>query len=149
MNICLWYLAYTMLISYLSLFIFILVFCLCSVHRGSFRLGRSLRCTKLINFFWMVFMGQGFSRGSGGRVDWTRHIAVIAEKLNSLAMLYMFSGVSLYLCLLSCFVTKNFVLVKKVGFIYGMSYLFCVLKIFVPLCCWLCMLLFLFIISVG
>ena len=63
MGICLWCLAYAMLISYLGLFIFILVFSLCSVRRGSFRLGRLLRCTGLIDFFLSGLYGAGLFRG--------------------------------------------------------------------------------------
>ena len=94
-------------------------------------------------------MGQGFSKGSENSVDWIRPIAVIAQSVNRLAMLYIFSEVSVYLWLLSWFVTKNFVPVKNVGLVYGVSYLFYIMKSFVPLCCYLCMFLLLFIISVG
>ena len=73
-------------------------------------------------------MRQGFSKGIGDRVDWTRLIAVIGQKLGWLVVLDMFSGVSCYLWLLVCLLPK-IVLVKKVGFMYRVSWLFCLEKL--------------------
>ena len=94
-------------------------------------------------------MRQGFSESVGDRVDWTRLIWVIGRKFGWLVVLDMFSGVPYYLWLLICLLPKKCCgeesfLVLCMG---RLSYFF--LKSFVSLCCWLCILLFLFIISVG
>ena len=56
----------------------------------------------------------------------------------------IFLGISVLVVVKLNFVTKNFLLVKKVGLVCGMSYLFYTMKSFVPLC-YLFMVLFLFI----
>ena len=127
---------------YHNLFIFVLVFCLCFVHL-SFLLRRSHRCIML-----MVFMRQGFSEGIGDRVDWTRLISVIGRKFVWLVIFGIFSGVSYYLWLLICLLPKKLLWWRKLVLCMGcLSYFF--LKSFVSFVDWLCVLLFLFIISVG
>ena len=65
---------------------------------------------------------------------------------------YLFWGIIL-LVVVNLFITKKIVVVKKVGFMYGVSKFFCFFFFFLEklclICCWLCSLLFLFIISVG
>ena len=64
-------------------------------------------------------MRQGFSKGTGSRVDWTRHISLIGQKLNWLVVLDMFSGVSYYLWLLSLLLPEKNILVKKLVLCMG------------------------------
>ena len=59
--------------------------------------------------------------------------------------LNIFPAISLLVVVKLNFVTKSFLLVKKVGLVCGMSYLFYIMKSFVPLCCYLFMVIFLFI----
>ena len=56
---------------------------------------------------------------------------------------YIFKDISLLVVVKLSLVTKNFLLVKKVGLVCGMSYLFYIMKSFVPLC--YCLLLFIFL----
>ena len=81
-------------------------------------------------------MGQSFSKGGGMGWIWTWAIAVIAQSFNRWARIWIFFRVSVYLWLLSL-LSKNFLLVKKVGWVCGMSYLFYIMKSFVPLCYYL------------
>ena len=64
-------------------------------------------------------MRQGFSEGVGDMVDWTRLIWVMGRKFGWLVILDMLSGVSHYLWLLIYLLPKKIVVVKKVGFMYG------------------------------
>ena len=62
--------------------------------------------------------------------------------------LNIFPGISVLVVVKLNFVTKNFLMVKKDGFICGLSYLFYIMKSFIPLC-YLFMVLFLFVIFVS
>ena len=63
--------------------------------------------------------------------------------------LNLFLAISLLLVVKLSFVRKNFLLVKKVGLVCGMSYLFYIMKSFVPLCYYMFIFIFIFVIFVD
>ena len=102
---------------YHNLFIFVLVFCLCFVHL-SFLLRRSHRCTMLINFWNGLYETRLFRRcWRYGRLD-SSYLGDRSKVWLVGHIRYAFWGVTL-LVVVNLFVTKKIVVVKKVGFMYG------------------------------
>ena len=89
--------------------------------------------------------GTEFFKGWWNRVDLNSGYCGDSSKLEPVGHnLNIFPGISVLVVVKLNFVTKNFILVKKVGLVCGLSYLFYIMKSFVPLC-YLFMVLFLFI----
>ena len=59
--------------------------------------------------------------------------------------LNIFPAISLLVVVKLSLLPKNFLLVKKVGLVCGMSYLFYIMKSFVPLCYYMFIFIFIFI----
>ena len=96
-------------------------------------------------FICLICMGQSFSKGGGIWQIRTRGVVMIARSFNCWAIISIFFRVSVYLWLFSQFRDQNFLLVKKVGLVCIMSYLFYIIKSFVPLRYYLFLVLLLFL----